>query len=203
MEGVPWNCHRDAGSPENLERLVKALEKINKAPTVLNVRMVMQAWSEQEERERKREFDKAEDARIAAEEEEKAAKREAAKAKDDAERDRAEKRVAKAQAKKQEAKEQKKEATKAPKTRTFKSEPPPKGELEIAALCIKIQADAKSIVKMLSKNLTVLDKIIDDVDPEFVDGIIESHAGIISIAMDIKDRFDKKRRFSVVKGGVA
>jgi hypothetical protein len=187
---VSLDAHISAGSPENLTKVIEALNKINKPVTIDNVRLIMKAWREKDADEREEKRKKA------------GAKRRAATIK---------KRKATTPAERKAAQDEEKQAaadearySKPPATLSeSETEAPADSELKIQATCLEIEADAEMMTKTLSKNFERLDNLIDKIDPDTINVLQKHHENMLKAVEKILAALKGKRRFKVHQGGAA
>lgn len=188
--GVSLTAHVYAVTPDNLDQAVEALEKVRKPITGENVLMVMKAWRDKDKDDR---ADKKFKAGLR--------KRDAT-----ARRQRASSAAERAAAERdwKEAAEDEARYSGPPLSKDIDGPLPSKAELEVQALCLKIEADAERMVKTLRNNLNELDEVLDRIDPDYANGLIAHHTKVITAAQKLVDKLSRqKTRFKVHSGGVA
>ncbi len=77
-------------------------------------------------------------------------------------------------------------------------------ELRTTAVVLDIDSDAEIMIKKLRDNQKRLTDL-EDIDPEFIEALVDHHQEVATIATQIADRLGKVKikRFPVIKGGAA
>ena len=87
--------------------------------------------------------------------------------------------------------------------------PRPEGEtilgLRQMAGVLDIENDALTMVKTLRTNLSAIDRMLDEINVDYIDSLVEKHEAVAMVATQIVDRLGKSRlkRFGVIRGGKA
>jgi hypothetical protein len=202
-DDISFEVHRICGNPENFEKIVAVIEHWGEPIIKENVELVVRKWREKDEEKRLAENEQAKQDRAEAKAAKEKAKTAKKKAKDEAARKAAEKAEEEAREAEEAAKKKQSETSTTPRTAALDTPPPEESDLNVAATCIGLAADATFAIKKFEKNLDRLDKILDRIeDADLVNGIIDSHEGLARVVEQILGRF-KKKRFQVLQGGVA
>jgi hypothetical protein len=174
---LTFTHHREAGSPDFLDWVV---EQCGVDLSYREIKKMRKRWQLLEKKQRKQKLEEAKDA---------------------------ERHAVTPQARER-AKERAKELVDMPEPSPTKL-PRPDGEaivgLRQMAGVLDIENDALTMVKTLRSNLTAIDRMLDEINVDYIDSLVEKHEAVAMVATQIVDRLGKSRlkRFGVIRGGKA
>ena len=177
IPGLAFHTHRFAASPDFLDWMV---EECGTGITQRDVQKMRKRWQLLEKKQRKQKLEQAKQ----------------------------EERHALTPQAKERARERVKELADMPEPSPTKL-PRPDGEnivgLRQMAGVLDIENDALTMVKTLRSNLSAIDRMLDDINVDYIDLLVEKHEAVAQAATIIVDRLGKSRlkRFGVIRGGKA
>jgi hypothetical protein len=202
---LAFDAHRRAGNPENLHRAVKELHAMDRPASSDNIRWLMAEWRKRAEKDRhKKKAEAKEKVKAASKKKAGAGRRKLAASSDDEKQQ--------AQADFEKAKEEVKEAIQ--EFQLIPTEPighdealdpeamPAKNDLELLALCLKVETNARLMLKTIEKDAEALGPELDRVASGQINQIIKRYVEIQS-AVETLLRQVRKHGFKIVEGGVA
>jgi hypothetical protein len=199
---IPWGAHQEAGNPENLHRATEELEGLGKAMTVFNVAWLIAEWQKAAEKARQKKRVDAKERVRKASTKKAAAGRRKLSAKTDQERQ-------EAQAEFDQAKQEVKEAIEG--SRLIPTEPighdealdpeamPAKSDLELLALCLKVETNARLMLKTIETDFEAIGPELDRVQASQINHIIKRYEEIEVAAKKFLTQV-RKHGFKVVGG---
>lgn len=204
---IAWGAHNVAGNPENLSRAAEGLRGLKKPKTISepNVRWIMEEWRKAAEQARQKKKDEAKKRIAAAGKKKAAAGRRKLSATDESEREAAKADFAEAKQEVKEAIEQLQLIPNEPLGHDEALDPetmPEKNDLQRMALFLKIDANAKLMLKTIESDLEALAPELDQATAANLNTIIKRYSEI-KAAVDNLLATVRKHGFKIVQGGTA